>query len=177
MLMFGAVLGAAGAIVIVIYLAVVVASIVGTVKIIQKAGYSGWFVLLGLVPVVNIVMFFVFAFSDWPVHKELRQYRQGGYGPGGYATPPWPAPPGGGSARGGPAGYGSAGPAGYVPGTPSGYGGGPAFPSPAWPPSTAVPPEPGGWRTPPSVPPPGEPETAAPGPSWPDTPPPPDSGG
>ncbi|MGA2528241.1 MAG: hypothetical protein ABSG36_03650 [Acidimicrobiales bacterium] len=30
----------------------------------RKAGYSGWFVLLGLVLIVNIVTFFVFAFSE-----------------------------------------------------------------------------------------------------------------
>ena len=40
------------------------------VRIIQKAGYSGWWVLVGLVPVLNLVMFLVFAFSRWPVLRE-----------------------------------------------------------------------------------------------------------
>ena len=32
------------------------------------------------IPIVNVVMILVFAFSDWPVDQELRRYRQGGYG-------------------------------------------------------------------------------------------------
>ena len=36
------------------------------VRIIRRAGYSGWWVLILLVPVVNIVMVWVFAFSNWP---------------------------------------------------------------------------------------------------------------
>ncbi|WP_197021642.1 hypothetical protein [Cellulomonas sp. HZM] len=47
------------------------------VRIIQKAGYSGWWVLVGLVPVLNVVMFFVFAFGTWPVTRELEAVRVG----------------------------------------------------------------------------------------------------
>ena len=36
------------------------------VRILHKAGYSGWWVLLTLIPVVNIVLLWVFAFADWP---------------------------------------------------------------------------------------------------------------
>ena len=36
------------------------------VKILQKAGYSGWWCLIVFVPIVNIIMFYVFAFADWP---------------------------------------------------------------------------------------------------------------
>jgi hypothetical protein len=113
MFVLGAVAGPATAVLVVIYLAIVIASIVGTVKIISKAGYSGWFVLLGLIPLVNLVMFFVFAFSEWPIQKELRHYRQGGVGPGyGYPAPPWPGQ------------------------SPPGYGyGGSQFPQGGWPPS------------------------------------------
>jgi len=35
-------------------------------RIVTKAGYSGWWALITLVPGINIVMLFVFAFSDWP---------------------------------------------------------------------------------------------------------------
>jgi hypothetical protein len=35
-------------------------------QILRKAGYPGWLSLLALVPVVNIVMLYVFAFSEWP---------------------------------------------------------------------------------------------------------------
>jgi uncharacterized membrane protein YhaH (DUF805 family) len=36
------------------------------VRILNKAGYSGWWVLLALIPVVNIVALWLFAFADWP---------------------------------------------------------------------------------------------------------------
>jgi uncharacterized membrane protein YhaH (DUF805 family) len=36
------------------------------VRILHKAGYSGWWVLLTLIPVVNIVVLWTFAFADWP---------------------------------------------------------------------------------------------------------------
>ena len=36
------------------------------IKILQKAGYSGWWVLIWFVPVANIVFLWVFAFADWP---------------------------------------------------------------------------------------------------------------
>jgi uncharacterized membrane protein YhaH (DUF805 family) len=39
------------------------------VRILNKAGYSGWWSLLMLVPLVNIVMIWVFAFADWPALK------------------------------------------------------------------------------------------------------------
>ena len=41
-------------------------AIVPPVKILGKAGYSGWWVLLGFVPLVNLIMLWVFAFADWP---------------------------------------------------------------------------------------------------------------
>jgi len=40
------------------------------VKIIQKAGYSGWWVLVMLVPIVNFIMLWVFAFVRWPVEER-----------------------------------------------------------------------------------------------------------
>src|SRR5262249_13656538 len=49
-----------------VYLAIAVIAIIAWVKILNKAGYSGVWVLVGLVPIVNIVMFLVFAFADWP---------------------------------------------------------------------------------------------------------------
>jgi 1-acyl-sn-glycerol-3-phosphate acyltransferase len=35
--------------------------------VVRKAGYSGWWALLGFVPIVGLVMLWVFAFSRWPV--------------------------------------------------------------------------------------------------------------
>jgi uncharacterized sodium:solute symporter family permease YidK len=39
-------------------------------KIASKAGYSGWWCLILLVPLVNFVMIWVFAFSRWPVERR-----------------------------------------------------------------------------------------------------------
>jgi uncharacterized membrane protein YhaH (DUF805 family) len=75
--------GGVGGVFLVVYLAVAVLMIVATVKILSKAGYSGWWVLIGLVPIVNVVMYLVFAFSDWP---SLR-------GRAAPVEPSWPRPP------------------------------------------------------------------------------------
>lgn len=39
-------------------------------RIFTKAGYSGAWSLLMLIPVVNVIIFYVFAFSSWPALKE-----------------------------------------------------------------------------------------------------------
>jgi uncharacterized membrane protein YhaH (DUF805 family) len=36
------------------------------VKILQRTGHSGWWVLLGLVPVVNLLALWTFAHKKWP---------------------------------------------------------------------------------------------------------------
>jgi hypothetical protein len=92
--MLGAASAAVGVLVI-IYLAVVGLFFVGWWQILSKAGYSGAWVFIALVPLVNIVMFFVFAFSDWPIRRELRQLRSSAQPPvyGGYGYPPVPPPP------------------------------------------------------------------------------------
>jgi hypothetical protein len=48
-----------------------VVAIVAWVKIISKAGYSGWWVLIGIVPLLGAIMFLVFAFSKWPIQQRL----------------------------------------------------------------------------------------------------------
>jgi hypothetical protein len=41
-------------------------------EILQKAGYSGWWCLIVFVPLANVVMFYVFAFANWPVLRDKR---------------------------------------------------------------------------------------------------------
>jgi hypothetical protein len=125
----------------VFYLAFLVLTIVAYVKIVSKAGYSAWWVLIALVPLVNVIFFLIFAFSDWPVLQRLRATEQShGYGFGG---PPGP----------GPAGYDP--PAGWDP--PAGYGsppyGGPGAP--------AAPPVPGYLASTAAAAPPPAPEPEA----------------
>ncbi|MBD8080350.1 hypothetical protein IF651_14935 [Cellulosimicrobium arenosum] len=59
------------------YLAIALIFFIAYVRIIQKAGYSGWWILIALVPVVNAVMFLVFAFSRWPLQRENEALRAG----------------------------------------------------------------------------------------------------
>jgi hypothetical protein len=41
---------------------------------VRRAGYSGAWVLVLLIPVVNLIMMYVFAFSRWPVEgRPLRR--------------------------------------------------------------------------------------------------------
>ena len=39
------------------------------VPAVRKTGFSGWWALLVYVPLVNIVMFWVLAFVEWPTEK------------------------------------------------------------------------------------------------------------
>ncbi|MCX5637048.1 MAG: hypothetical protein NTX52_05055 [Planctomycetota bacterium] len=44
-------------------------------RIFHKAGYHWALGLLMLVPIVCIIMPFVLAFGEWPIHKELQRLR------------------------------------------------------------------------------------------------------
>jgi hypothetical protein len=46
------------------------------VRIIRRAGYSGWWVLMSLVPIGNLVMLGLFAFKEWPIQQELEYLRR-----------------------------------------------------------------------------------------------------
>jgi uncharacterized membrane protein YhaH (DUF805 family) len=50
----------------IIVLVVLIIFIFPIVKILQKAGYSGWWVLFWFIPIGNIVALWIFAFADWP---------------------------------------------------------------------------------------------------------------
>ncbi len=77
-----------------IYIAIAVLGIIAAVKIVSKAGYSGWWVLICFVPIVGSIFILVFAFSTWPVTREVEMLRaqvtgRGVYGrPGGYGGRP-----------------------------------------------------------------------------------------
>ncbi len=97
-----------------VYLAILVLSILAAVKVVTKAGYSGWWVLISFVPLVGMVFVLVFAFSTWPVTREVQMLRaqlgeRGGNGGNGGA-------PGGGTGRGRP-NYGVPGSTGPIPAT------------------------------------------------------------
>ena len=41
-------------------------------RVLRKAGHPGWWALLSLVPILNIALLWLFAFSDWPALKARR---------------------------------------------------------------------------------------------------------
>lgn len=53
-----------------VVLLVVAVTIVPYVKILQKAGFSRWLVFFWLIPLVNIIFLWWFAFTEWPNQKE-----------------------------------------------------------------------------------------------------------
>jgi hypothetical protein len=106
--------GGALAAVIIVGIAFWLVFLIAYIKIISRAGYSGWWVLIIFVPIVNIVMLLIFAYKEWPIQREVRElrgwadqiqkgssgagYGQGygqGYGPSGYGQEPgYPQNPG-----------------------------------------------------------------------------------
>lgn len=83
-------IGGLEAVLLLLYIPLLVFVVSAYVRIIQKAGYSGWWVLMAIVPIGNLVMLGLFAFKEWPSRRELEYLR--GYaaytGLAGYARPP-----------------------------------------------------------------------------------------
>lgn len=42
-------------------------------RILEKAGFNGWWTLVLLIPVVNLVMIWIFAFARWPALEDTSQ--------------------------------------------------------------------------------------------------------
>jgi hypothetical protein len=42
-------------------------------RILNRAGYSRWWLLTVVVPLLNLIMLWVFAFASWPVTRPRRQ--------------------------------------------------------------------------------------------------------
>jgi ABC-type glycerol-3-phosphate transport system permease component len=47
-------------------------SVVPIVRIVQRAGFSGWWTLIILVPVANMVALWYFAFTQWPAQRKVQ---------------------------------------------------------------------------------------------------------
>ncbi len=71
-------IGALAAFGVIYAIIVIVALVLGIIinwRIASKAGYSGALSLLMLIPFVNIVIIFIFAFSKWPIEQQLEALR------------------------------------------------------------------------------------------------------
>jgi uncharacterized membrane protein YhaH (DUF805 family) len=60
----------------IIWLGFIVLSFIFYVKILNKAGYSGWYSLLVIIPLVGFIMMWVFAFLKWPVIREAEEQKR-----------------------------------------------------------------------------------------------------
>ena len=50
----------------IICVAIIATSILAVIRIIQRAGYSGWWILITLIPGVNLLALWYFGFGPWP---------------------------------------------------------------------------------------------------------------
>ena len=66
--MFG--LGLPELIVIIVIILILFVPTYFVAKVLGKAGFSGWYSLLNLVPIVNLVCLWVFALIDWPAETH-----------------------------------------------------------------------------------------------------------
>jgi len=57
-----------------IWAAMIALLVVGWWQILKKAGFHPALSLLFIVPVANLVMFLIVAFSTWPIHKGSAGY-------------------------------------------------------------------------------------------------------
>jgi len=62
--------------------------------IIKRTGMSPWLALLMLVPIANLIVLIVLAFSEWPIQREVRALRAQLAGGGSYSGPGYTAPSG-----------------------------------------------------------------------------------
>jgi hypothetical protein len=59
-----------------VILLVTILTVVVFCKIFAKAGYHWALGLIVLIPIGNIIMLLVLAFSEWPIQRQLRAYQQ-----------------------------------------------------------------------------------------------------
>ena len=83
--------GAAG-ILILFYLVIIGLILAVYWKITAKAGYPGWYALGMLVPCLNLVLLLMFAFTEWPIERELKHLRSLQNSQSGYPRFPDPSP-------------------------------------------------------------------------------------
>jgi uncharacterized membrane protein YhaH (DUF805 family) len=56
---------------------IVLAVIFPYVRIIRRAGFSAWWILVTFVPILNFIMLWVFAFIEWPALQNNRDRMDG----------------------------------------------------------------------------------------------------
>jgi ATP/ADP translocase len=62
-------MGSLGPVHWIIVLFVLATYIVPIAQVLRRVGFSSWLAVLALIPLVNLVLFWVFAFAPWPRDK------------------------------------------------------------------------------------------------------------
>ena len=52
-----------------------VISVIALVRIVQRVGYNGWWVVIMFVPVANLLALWYFGFGPWPADAKLARAR------------------------------------------------------------------------------------------------------
>jgi len=64
-----------GFVMIALLAAPAVVSVIAIVRVVQRAGYSGWWVLIMFVPILNMLALWYFGFAPWPADTRLARAR------------------------------------------------------------------------------------------------------
>jgi uncharacterized membrane protein YhaH (DUF805 family) len=69
--------GAEGLVGLIIIAVWVLVFIVPAAKVLRRVGFSGWWSILAVVPLVGIIAFWIFAFVRWPIDKAANPLATG----------------------------------------------------------------------------------------------------
>ncbi len=61
-------------IIILIILFICIFPVFFLVRILNKAGFSGWLSILGLIPFINLICLWIFAFVEWPAERNKDRF-------------------------------------------------------------------------------------------------------
>jgi uncharacterized membrane protein YhaH (DUF805 family) len=57
---------------LIIFVVLLLVYLLPIIKILHKAGYSGWWCILAFIPLVNIIFLWIFAYADWPTLRAAQ---------------------------------------------------------------------------------------------------------
>jgi len=59
-----------------IVIAILVAQLYASWRIVAKAGYSGWWRFFALLPILNLIVLYIVALSKWPLERKVERLRE-----------------------------------------------------------------------------------------------------
>jgi len=77
--------------ILILVLAIIIFGLYLNYRIVDKTGINGWWSLLAIIPLVNFIVIWLFAFKPWPAVDGAAAQRSAEGG--GFQAPPPPPPP------------------------------------------------------------------------------------